>query len=213
MFVITIDGLAASGKSSISKNLAKILNFQHIDAGMLFRAIAFYLINEKFDDEEISLVLEKNIPKLTFEDGKVYLFDKDVTNFVKSVKVTTLASKLGANEVAKKYIYEIERGLVKNKNSIISGRDTGKIVFPNADLKFFVTASLEKRAQRRFLDHLNQGNFLEYEEILNNLSKRDMYDLENESLIISENSIEIDNSSDDLIETLDYMLEIIKKKL
>ncbi len=212
MFIITIDGLAASGKSSISKNLAKILNFQHIDAGMFFRAVAFYLIDQKVKDEDILEVLEKNPPKLVFEDGKTYLFDKDVTDLLKSVEVTNLASKLGAIELIKSHIYEIERSLVKNKNSIVSGRDTGKMVFPNADLKFFITASLEKRAQRRFLDYLNQDGSMPYEEILDNLSKRDKYDVENKSLIIPKDAIEIDNSNDDLVETIDYMLEIIRTK-
>lgn len=213
MFIVTIDGLAASGKSSISKNLAKILDFQHVDAGLLFRAVAFYLINKKVRDNEISLILKKEPPHLEFKDGVVYLFNKDVTNSLKSVEVTNLASKLGANEIAKKYIYEIERNLAKNRNSIFSGRDTGKIVFPDADLRFFITASLEKRAQRRFLDYLSQGSSLIYEEIIDNISKRDKFDLENNSLIIPEDAIEVDNSNDDLIETLEYMLEIIKDKL
>ena len=135
--IITVDGYAASGKSSLAREVAKKLGFKHLDAGMLFRAVAYAKL-KKIEQLDIN-----------FEDGKVYLNGEDISDEVRSRDVTDFVSVVGGSEEFRDLVYSIERRAAESYDLVASGRDTGTAVFPDAELKFFVKADLDVRAQRR----------------------------------------------------------------
>ena len=211
-FIVTIDGQAASGKSSISKRAAAILGFQHVDAGMLFRAMTLHLLRSGHDfKSDIPEELLNGPIDVSFKDGKVYLHGDDVTNEVQGPAITPHVIKLGSSETFKQRVYGMERALAKNRCTIFSGRDTGQVVFPNADVKFFVTASLEARAQRRLKDYQALGKEVGgLKDVMDAIASRDAYDLENGSLVEPENSIALDNSDDEFMDRVDMVVDVVK---
>jgi cytidylate kinase len=195
MFIITIDGKSATGKSTIAKLLAEKLNVKHIDAGMIFRAAAFSLNN---GIEDISIKLDGE---------KVILNDRDISDLLRDPNITKSAIVAGSSEKLKSLVFSMQRDIAKKNSVVVSGRDTGAVVFPNADFKFFITADIDIRAIRRAKDYNNKISVSDIKELL---IKRDEEDIKRGTLIQPNDSILIDNSNKSIDQVILEIISYIK---
>lgn len=220
MINIAIDGLSGSGKGALAAGLAKNFNLKHLDTGAIFRTmgIAFWqknILNPT--NEDIDNLLSKIKVEIKFDGNKQLMFlnDEDVTKFLREEEVSKLASKVSAfNQTREKYL-EIVAGFSNSYDCVIDGRDITSIVLPNADVKFYLTASEKVRAERRFKE--NQEKHIEstFEEVLANLQERDYRDTHRDiaPLIVVDDAVVVDNSEMTIEQTIDYCTDIINKKL
>ncbi len=204
---IAIDGYSSTGKSTIAKQLAKHLGFVFIDSGAMYRAITYFaieknFINEDFFDKED---LIKSLPfinlKFIFKEdlgySQIYLNDVNVEKFIRTIEVSNYVSKIAEISEIRKKLVDEQRLISENKNIVMDGRDIGTVVFPNADLKFFITASTITRAQRRFDEMQKKDLQVSFDEVLANIEKRDYIDTHRKDspLRKADDAIEIDNSN------------------
>ena len=179
--VIAIDGPSGSGKSTVAKKVAEKLNYIYIDTGAMFRALAVYLdgLNIPHDSEsEIDSCLGKlNIQYGESSEKLIILDDENLTTRIREHYVSDLASKYSKNPAIRKYLLQKQRDLAKDHSCVMEGRDIGTVVFPNAYLKIFLTASPQERAQRRYLELQSRGSSnLSLENILEDIERRDERD-------------------------------------
>lgn len=203
--VVTVDGYAGSGKSTIAKALAKKLNFSHIDVGMLFRAISLYILETKKSFNEVPHDLD-----LQFKDGLIFLNGKDVSVEARGGSVLEKVSEIGGDDNFRNLVYNIEREQAKKGSIVVSGRDTGTAVFPNADYKFFVKASIDVRAKRRALDFESRGDKIDLEKIKTSIANRDRDDEKYGNLVIPKDGVILDNSEGSVEEKVLEILSYIK---
>jgi cytidylate kinase len=159
--IITIDGPVATGKSTIAKRLAKILGFIHFDTGAMYRAITYGILKEKIDcenEKKIEEFLQRFELSIKLIDGEkhYYLGTEDITNAIRSLEVTALVSKVAAFPSVRKKLVSLQRSLSAGADAVFEGRDLGSVVFPNAEVKIFLTASSEVRALRRYEELLKK---------------------------------------------------------
>jgi cytidylate kinase len=216
---IAIDGYSACGKSTLAKDLANKLDYIFIDSGAMYRGVALYCLRNNLFDNESPCVEEiiKALPKihLTFEKiedkNTLFLNGENVEEQIRSNEVANVVSLIASiGEVREKLVFEQQKmGL--NGGIIMDGRDIGSVVFPNAELKIFVTASEEIRVKRRYTELQNKGIKSTIEEVRNNLSERDYMDTHRSisPLIQVENAIVLDNSNLTRTEQLDFVLGLI----
>ena len=204
--IIAIDGPSGSGKSSISKQIAKKLNILHLDTGAMYRTFALYLLenNMKLSDEAF-----KNF-KFEQKGNNFYLNGKDVTKKIRENEISKKASDISKNLKVREYMVNEQREIAKGLDVILDGRDITTVVFPNADFKFFITASIEKRAYRRYLEDKS----IPYQKILEDIRKRDEQDSKrkNSPLKIASDAVVIDTSEYTKEEVIERVLNIIKGK-
>ncbi len=210
--IVAIDGPSGAGKSTVAKELSKILKFEYIDTGAMYRAIAYKLLNY---DGELSEENTKTIFKNTmidYIDNNVYLDGKNVESLIRTNEVSMMASKISKLDYIREKLVYLQREIGDSKDIILDGRDVTTVVFPNADFKFFVTAKPETRAKRRYDELLLKGENVTYEDILEDINKRDHSDTTREisPLKIAEDAIVIDTSDFSLEEVLNKLLMIIK---
>ncbi|MBR0423526.1 MAG: (d)CMP kinase [Clostridia bacterium] len=221
MISVAIDGPSGSGKSTISKLLAKKLGFLTLDTGALYRAVAYYFLKNNIDyktNEEVIKNL-KNIDISVCHDKNVqliYLNGEDITNFIRTPEVSSAASNISAIPEVREFLINIQRDFAKTHNVIMDGRDIGTIILPNANVKFFLTASPENRAKRRYnqLIKKNPNEKIKLEDIINSMNNRDFNDSNRKisPLTPAKDAIIIDNSSLSLKETVDAFLSAIKER-
>lgn len=179
---IAIDGYAACGKSTLAKDLAKALAYTFIDSGAMYRAVALYCLDHKLIDENghINLAqLENSIGDISIEistDQKVFLNQQDITEAIRTPRVAAIVSKIAAIKVVRQKLVEEQQALGKSGGIVMDGRDIGSVVFPDAELKLFVTASDEIRTQRRLAELQSKGEQQTEAEVLANLKSRDHQD-------------------------------------
>ena len=181
-YVVAIDGPAGSGKGTIAKEVATRLNLVHIDTGAMYRCIALYTIknNIKKDNiEEIIKSLENIKIKFETKDGKqkVFLNENDVTEEIRKEKVSTIVSDIASIKEVREKMVDVQRKLAKENKVIMEGRDIGTVVFPNANLKIYLDAELEVRAERRYKEYLEKGIDISYDEVKNGIMERDKKDM------------------------------------
>lgn len=216
--VIAIDGPSGAGKSTISRLLAKRLGFQYLDTGALYRATALYLkrkgLSENSTDEEIKRVLEGFY--LTFKDDRVIIRDsslkeEDVSDLIRTTEIGHLASVFSARKVVRDFLLDIQRDIAGQGNIIAEGRDMTTVVFPDSWKKFYITASEEERAKRRFEQLRDKG--ISMEEALRDVRQRDKRDQERDiaPLRVARDAIIIDTSNKDLNEVIEEVLRFIEK--
>lgn len=217
MVCIAIDGPSGAGKSTVSKILARKLGFVNIDTGALYRGIAYYFYINKIDFkkiENLNKVLKDIKIKIENSDfnQKIFLNNEDITNKIRLKEISKVASEISALSEVRLYLLELQREISKDKNVVMDGRDIGTVVMPNADVKIFLTASSEIRAERRY-KQLSEK--VSYDEILKSIKKRDQNDSNRKicPLKKSEDAIIFDNSSYTLEETSDKLLDIIKERV
>ena len=219
--VIAIDGFSSTGKSSISKVVADTLGLIHIDTGAMYRAITLFgLRNFKNEKQEIDLSkLLQNLNKISLEfrenSGKleIYLNGENVSKEIRTTEVSDNVSFIAKHPEVRERLVVLQRDIAEKQGVIMDGRDIGTVVLPDADYKFFLTASADERARRRFLELQSLGIETTIEEVKQNLIERDRIDSEREisPLKQAEDAILIDNTNLNKEETIDLILSYIKK--
>ena len=219
--VIAIDGFSSTGKSSISKVVADTLGLIHIDTGAMYRAITLFgLRNFKDEKQEIDLSkLLQNLNEISLEfrenSGKleIYLNGENVSKEIRTTEVSDSVSFIAKQPEVRERLVVLQRDIAEKQGVIMDGRDIGTVVLPNADYKFFLTASADERARRRFLELQSLGIETTIEEVKQNLIERDRIDSEREisPLKQAEDAILIDNTNLNKEETIDLILSYIKK--
>lgn len=221
---IAIDGYSSTGKSTVAKQLAAELGYVYVDTGAMYRAVTLYLMRKmivtdtNFDKEtilrqlpfiNISFVFNKEVGY-----GEVHLNDENVEKEIRLMEVSKQVSKVAAVPDVRKMLVKIQQEIGKNKAVVMDGRDIGTVVFPDADLKLFMTASTEKRAERRYNELKERGNNVKYEDVLENVKQRDYLDTtrEDSPLVKAEDAIEIDNSDMNLEEQFEKVLKLARAK-
>jgi cytidylate kinase len=223
-FIIAIDGFSSTGKSTLAKQLAQHLGFIYVDTGAMYRAVAFFAMqNDCVLEGEI--LKEKLVSNLDFINLKfhfntqkgfaeIYLNDVNIEDAIRTLEVSQKVSKVAVISEVRAKLVEQQQAMGQNKGLVMDGRDIGTVVFPNAEIKLFMTASANTRAQRRFDELVAKGDQVTYEEILQNVQERDHMDSHREDspLVIAEDAIEIDNSHLSREAQFALVLEILKEK-
>ena len=220
MFAIAIDGPAGAGKSSAAKAAAKKLGFIYVDTGALYRTVSLYMFKngiEISDPEAVAAALPQVKISLKFEeDGQhVILGDEDVSQQIRTPEVSMGASKVSAIPKVREFLFDLQLDLAAKNNVLMDGRDIGTVVLPHAQVKIFLTASAEERARRRCLELEQKGTPQPYEEVLEDIRKRDYQDAHREiaPLVPAEDAVIVDTSDCDLEGAVERILQIVYKKL
>lgn len=216
--IITIDGPSASGKSTIARMLANKLGFYYISSGLLFRGLAYALVHEYRYQEEnlinprpehIEAILDRFKYNYDLNTHEQLFFDnKNITSFLKNPKISTYASLIGTNLDVRNALAQLQRIIADNHNIIAEGRDMGSAIFPHADLKLFLTASLDVRAQRYQKDQHAKGRAITLEQAIQEIKDRDERDANRilAPLAIAQGAIIIDDSELSQQEVVDRIL-------
>lgn len=213
--VISIDGMSAAGKSTLAFDLAKKLNLKYLNSGSIYRCIALKVMNNEIDINDINLenkIENLNIDfEITGNIQKVYLDGNDVTDIIRLENVSVFTPKIANNKIIKPAIRKIQKKFVDNGNVVIEGRDIATRIAPNANYKFYIHSTLEKRTERLY-NELKNRQKVTYEQIYNDLKNRDIKDIEDGNFIKPDNAIEIDTTNLTLEESLEKMLSYIKEQ-
>jgi len=212
--IITIDGPAGSGKSTIAKLLAKDLKFNYIDTGAMYRTITLLALENNIDPEDETKILKlaqqcnlelENNPADENQYTIVRLNGKDVTNQIRSKEVGAAVSIVSCLSGIRKYLVKLQRDLSEHGQAVLEGRDTGSVVCPDATLKVFLTASLQERIKRRDLQNKQKGHLIKKQSIKKEISSRDRIDSSRKDspLIIPENAVVIDTTNMSIKEVAD----------
>ena len=218
--VITIDGPAGAGKSTVSKVLAKKMSYIYLDTGALYRAVAYKIINDGISPDnpkELSDLCHRIKIYLRNLDGNLNVFidSENVTKKIRSEEVGLLASTVSAISIVRSTLLSIQREAGEKGGIVAEGRDMGTVVFPDADCKFYLDAGEGERVRRRYNELLARGNRADYREIERDLIVRDRQDREREiaPLKASEDAVIVDSSNMTIFEVVDTMMSVIKSRL
>ena len=217
---IAIDGPAAAGKSTIAKLVAKKLGYTYIDTGAMYRAVTYKVLQNNTNptnEEEIATLIEQT--EIILQPGehvqKVLLDGKEVTDEIRSHEVTTTVSAIAALTSVRQLLVAKQQQLAAQSPVVMDGRDIGTAVLPQAELKIFMTASVEERAERRFLEEQQRGMATDYETLKREISERDKADSEREisPLIKARDAITIDTTGKTIEEVTNSIIEYAEKRL
>lgn len=215
--IIAIDGPAATGKSTTAKALAKRLGFTYLDTGAMYRAITLLILQKKVQiGENFALIslLKKFDLKIQQHEKQilVILNGEDVSNEIRRLDVTKYVSEVSALPAVRKSLVKIQRKIAKDQNCVVEGRDIGTIVFPDAEVKFYVVADYDVRAKRRLLDFKKLGEEKSIDELIEELKNRDKYDSEREHspLLKANDAIEVDTTNLTIEEQVNFMFKKVK---
>ena len=222
--IIAIDGFSSCGKSTMAKDLAHELGYIYVDTGAMYRCVALYALQHKLflKDGEINIPeLEAAMPninisfKLNKETGRpdTYLNNENVENKIRTMEVSSHVSSIAAIPFVREALVAQQQKMGKDKGIVMDGRDIGTVVFPNAELKIFVTASPEVRAQRRYDELMEKGMEADYNEILENVKRRDYIDSHRDvsPLRKADDAIELDNSNISIEEQIQWLIKQYKR--
>jgi CMP/dCMP kinase len=218
--IIAIDGYSSTGKSSISKEIAKILNIVHLDTGALYRAIAYFAIQNKllandFESLDEHLLEVKIELKLIDHEAEVFLNGQNIAQEIRKPQISAIVSQIASRPKVRAFLLATQRSLAQMHSLIVDGRDIGTVIFPQADFKFFMTASIEERTKRRYKEILAKNPNLDFESIKQNLLERDKTD-ENRSIAPlkqAKDALVIDNTNMTKQESIAKIISVIKNKL
>lgn len=219
MINVAIDGPAGAGKSTIAKAASKELGFIYVDTGALYRTIALNAIRNNVIEEPDKIVemLDNTDVKLGFNNGTqcVYLNGEDVSSSIRTPEISMGASKVSAIPEVRAFLLDLQRDIARNNDVIMDGRDIGTVVLPDANCKIFLFASPECRAQRRYKELIEKGESVTYEDVLDDVNKRDYQDSHREiaPLKPTDESVMADTSELNLEESVDLIVKIIKENM
>ena len=221
--IISLDGHSGCGKSTLAKLIAKHLKFTYIDTGAMYRAMTlFFVQNDMISDEnklkngfenildKVNIDFENQFPENL---NLVRLNGRVVEKEIRTISISNLVSHISKNPIIRTKLITLQQNYALKDNLVMDGRDIGTVVFPNAQIKFWITASSDKRAQRRFLEYQLKNGNVSYDQVLDNIISRDKED-ENRKispLVKPDNSIEIDNSNLDIDQTFQIALSHINQ--
>lgn len=218
MINVAIDGPAGAGKSTIARAAAKKLGYIYVDTGALYRTVALAAVRrEVLDDADgVAAMLPQISVELKFENGEqqVYLDGENVSSLIRTPQISMGASKVSAIPKVREYLLSLQQSIAKENNVIMDGRDIATVVLPNADVKIFLFATPECRAQRRYKELIEKGENVTYEDVLKDVNDRDYQDSHREiaPLKPSEDSVMADTSDLDLQQSTKMIIGIIKEK-
>lgn len=222
---IAIDGFSSTGKSTLARQLAKHLGYVFVDTGAMYRAVTLFALQNNFISKDFfdKQALINSIPsiKLLFHFNpdlgfaEMYLNDKNVETEIRTLEVSGFVSKIAEISEIRAKLVEQQQQMGKNKAIVMDGRDIGTVVFPDAELKIFMNASLEVKAQRRFDELTQKGDTVTFDEILKNVKERDYIDTHRDDspLVKANDAIEIDNSHLTREQQFDKVLQLINNIL
>ena len=215
---VAVDGPAGSGKSTITKMVAKSLGFNYVDTGAMYRALTYNFLSnglDELEEEEIKELLSKTYFKVEYVDGVQYVYvnNEEVSDKIRTSEVSKFTSLFAKSPAVRDFLIDTQRNLANTNNIIMDGRDIASVVLPNADVKIFLTASVEERARRRVLDFESQGiENVDFEKVKEDIKARDWQD-ENRDiapLVKVDSATLLDTTSLTIDEVVDKMTELIK---
>ncbi len=219
-FIVGIDGPAGSGKGTVTKRVANKIGLINIDTGITYRCVALEVLNQNvsLDDKEKIIEIAESI-KIEIDNTPngdiVFLNGKDVTKDIRSKEVTKIVSPVSSIKEVRFLMVDMQRKLAEGKNVIMEGRDICTYVFPNADVKIYLDASISERAKRRYKENQEKSIEMTYEEVYESIKNRDENDKAKEigALKVAEDSVIVDTTSLTIDEVVDRIIEIIKTKM
>lgn len=223
--IITIDGPTASGKSTIARMLAHEFHYYYVCSGFLYRALAYLLINKfgytehtvvHVDSKDIAACFDPGLFKYVYDEKqqeRVFFDGHDITPLLKDSFIDKISSITSVNVYVRHFVTQLQHAIAVDYNIVIDGRDVGSVVFPHAEIKFYLIASVEVRAQRWLIDQSKRGNHYTQQEATEKIAERDRRDRERTvaPLIIPEGAVVVDNSYLSLQQTFDIMVGVVKK--
>lgn len=220
MISVAIDGPAGAGKSTIAKSASKELGFIYVDTGALYRSIGYFVsANEGDVDDPRSVVsfLPKINAEIKYIDGVQHVFvnGEDVSDKIRTEEVSRAASKVSAIPEVREFLLSLQRSFAKKYNVVMDGRDIGTVVLPDAQVKIFLTASAEERANRRYREQIQRGLDVNYDDILADIKERDYRDENREiaPLKPAEDSVYLDTSDCTVEQSIQAVMDIVKDKM
>lgn len=222
---IAIDGFSSTGKSTIAKQLAQKLGYIYVDSGAMYRAMTLFAMNNGFVSKNYlnkeALIAKLSKARLHFKFNEslgfaeMYLNNENVEGKIRTLEVSNLVSTIAAISEIRKKLVAIQKEIGKNKGVVMDGRDIGTVVFKDAELKLFMTASAKTRAKRRYNELIEKGENVSYEAILRNVVERDKMDStrKDSPLVKAKDAIEVDNSNLTKEKQFEKILKLVKEKL
>jgi cytidylate kinase len=218
---IAIDGFSSTGKSTLAKQLAQQLGYIYVDTGAMYRAVAYFAMQnqlisvDSFNKVDLVNQLKNIVLEFKFNSelgfAEMYLNGTNVEKAIRTIEVSGYVSKVAEVSEVRAKLVEQQQEMGKNKGIVMDGRDIGTVVFPDAELKIFMTASAATRAQRRFDELVQKGDSVSYDEVLKNVEERDYIDTHREDspLVMAKDAVEIDNSHLTREEQFQAVLELV----
>ena len=218
---IAIDGPAGAGKSTIAKLLAKELSFIYVDTGAMYRAIAYALMKNTVpveDSLQVAAKLQDIHVRVRYDEKgeqRVFLGEEDVTPFLRTEEVSNMASRCAAIPAVRERLLQLQRQLAEENNVIMDGRDIGTTILPDAQVKIYLTASAQARAERRYQEMIQKGEECSFEEILEDIRERDTRDMNRDvsPLCQAADAVLVDSSALSVEEVVGRILEIVREKI
>jgi len=223
--IIAIDGYSSTGKSTLAKRIAKTLGYVYVDTGAMYRAVSLFamekgLINENhFDVDGLISKLNDIDLKFTYNSdlgySEMFLNGKNVEKKIRSIEVSNFVSQVAAISEVREKLVEQQQKMGLSKGIVMDGRDIGTVVFPEAELKIFMTASAKNRAQRRYKEMIDNGKEISFDDVLENVTSRDLIDTtrKDSPLIKAKDAIEVDNSDLTVGETFDLVYKYVENQI
>ena len=223
--IIAVDGFSSTGKSTLAKNLARKLHYVYVDTGSMYRAVTLYAMRKGYieggnldidalvrDLDKVNLEFVHN-PNIGFSE--IYLNGENVEGLIRSLEVSNQVSQVARISQVRHKLVQMQQHMSEGKGIVMDGRDIGTVVFPEAELKIFLTASPETRAKRRYKEMMDDGRDITYASVLENVSQRDHMDTtrKDSPLVKASDAVEIDNSNMDVEQTFDTAYELVQKVL
>lgn len=218
---IAIDGFSSCGKSTMAKALAKKLDYTYVDSGAMYRAVTLYCIdnnlisegniNEELLGQRLVEIQIEFLPNSETGQADTYLNGKNIEDKIRQIEVSNLVSPVSKLAFVRKTLVELQRKISEGKGVVMDGRDIGTVVFPDADLKIFMTADVDIRAQRRYDELINKNQKVNFQEIRDNINQRDYIDSTRKEspLRQAEDAVVLDNSKMNRKEQLNWILDLI----
>ena len=214
--IISLDGPSGAGKSTVAKLVVKKLGYKYLDTGAMYRAVTLFFLNKNVniqnDNEIISAISDL---KISFDNNnKIYLNDVDVSEEIRSIKVVNMVSKVSSISAVRKSMVSLQRAIAENDNYVVDGRDIGSVVFPLAKYKFYIDASVEIRAKRRYEEEIQKGKDITFEEVIDSIKKRDEFDSNREDspLVVPKDAIIIDTTNMTIDEVVQKITDVVFNK-